>query len=418
LIVIGLLLLFLFNAYAFSRPWLHRPSVVMEWRKGPLIYESSPYSTTNAARIFWPIFAIMVDVYAAGAFLATRWIRKRVPAHRRAITESIFVILLLVAVVGAGELMARWYIRNYMFLQYRPDPELYWYNRPNLRDHVDVTDGARKSTNSLGMRGREDVPLEKEPGEIRIFVVGDSSTFGLGVLDEETYSHVLQERLSEATGRRVRVINSGCPGHTSYQGLILLQRYGLAYKPDLIIWAYNNDPCLDMAREKDRVSQNPRVVAAQRVLYRSDLYLLAMRVVLDAIYGWNLKKFETKYPRNQDGWVRRIPFEDYKDYLQRFVDLARSVNSKILFLRMPLNLPMCEVEPIYYTSFDFEYRDYLLEFCKRNNLPVVNLEEMFLHPYDPGLFLTGHLFHPSPRGHRIIGERLASYILAKGLIPR
>ena len=407
--------LLVFHAFAISRPFLHEPADVAEWRKGPLVKDHSPYASANSARIFWPVAAGMVDAYLLLLLLWRRVLRRRL--NSRPPVEAVVGTLALLVVLVGGELTARGVIRQFWYLQYHPDPELYWYNRPNLRQHTDATDAAKRTTNSMGFRMDREVPRDKGADEFRVFVVGDSSTFGLGVDDELTYSAVLERELTQRLGRHVTVINSGCPGHTSYQGMILLRRYGLDLQPDLVIWAYNNDPCLDTMAEKERVSDNPAQLAIQRALYRSDLYLLFRRVLVDGVYGARTARSEERYPIEPEDWVRRIPFEDYKGYLQQFADVAHGANAEILYVRMPLNRPMCEIEPIYLTSFDDAYRDYLTAFCATTNQHCVDFEHPWLQSYDSSRFLPGHLFHPSHAGHAIIGRELARVVVEDGLAP-
>lgn len=414
-VLFGLLLLL--HLFALSRPLLHHAAPVYEWRKGPLVYDTSPYAAVNAPRIFWPVAVLALDLYLGLIWLWRRRQRRRGRDPRRGgLNQAAVSLVALSLALGAGEVASRAVIAAGFPSQYRPDPELYWYNRPNLRDFVGPRDPVPKSTNSLGFRGTREAPVDKPAGRLRVFVVGDSSTFGLGVRDAQTYSQVLERTLSRRLGQEVEVINSGCPGHTSFQGLTLLQRHGLPRRPDLVIWAYNNDPCLDTAREKDRVAHDPRVVALQRLLYQSDLYLLLRRVVLDVAYGVRAEHYRKVYPSEQQGWVRRIPFDDYRRYLRRFVQLSREAGAEILFVRMPLNRPETERQPIYLTSFDDRYRDYLTRWCGQQGLPHVNFEERFNQPYDPDNFLPRHLFHPSVRGHQMIGEGLAEAIAERGLL--
>ncbi len=411
---VALVALLALHAFAISRPFLHAPAEVTEWRKGPLVKDHSPYASANSARIFWPVAVAMLDAYLALLLLWRRVLSRRV--NSRPPVEALVATLALLIVLVGGELTARGVIRQFWFLQYRPDPELYWYNRPNLREHTDATDTARRTTNSQGFRMDREVPRDKGAGEVRVFVVGDSSTFGLGVDDDQTYSAVLERELARRLDRPVTVINSGCPGHTSYQGMILLQRHGLDLQPDLVIWAYNNDPCLDTMVEKDRVSDDPARLALQRALYRSDLYLLFRRVLVDAAYGARTARLARRYPTEPSEWVRRIPFEDYKGYLQQFADVTHSAGAEILYVRMPLNRPMCEIEPIYLTSFDDDYRDYLSAFCATARQRCVDFEHAWLQPYDRNRFLPGHLFHPSATGHEIIGRELARVAVDEGLV--
>jgi len=416
-VLILLALLAAFNVYALTRPFYHEPSEVTDWRKGPLVKHYSPYATYNAAKIVWPVMAVMLDGYI---LLLTLWswkLRSRVSGRWRSLANPLAALLALLGVMILGEAISGTIIHKYFFLQYHPDPELYWYNRPNLRDHTDVTDEARRSTNSLGFRISGEVPERKAAGEYRIFIIGDSSTFGLGINDHEAYAMVLERTLHKLTGRPIRVINSACPGHTSFQGMRLFMRYGRHMKPDLLLRAYNNDSCLDMVKEKDRVAKNPGVVSLQRLLYKSDLYLLARRVVLDAVYSLRLEHYRKLYSNDKKDWVRRIPFDDYQGVLQEFNELTRAMGIHFINLRMPLNHPMCEKMPIYYTSFSNKYRDYLGEFSKAKGVPYINFESQFGDlGNSPELFLPGHLFHPSVKGHRLIGERLARFIVEQGLM--
>ncbi len=414
--IVGLVGLLAFNVWAFSRPALHQPAEVMEWRKGPLVKDYSPYASANSARIFWPVAAGMVDVYALAMVAWARWGRRRLGRRRPAVELAVSVGAMVLA-LGAGELAARAVIHQYWYLQYHPDPELYWYNRPDLRDHVDATDKAPRTTNGHGFRMDREVSRRKNPDEVRVFVVGDSSTFGLGVADDQTFSAVLERSLAEMTGRPITVLNSGCPGHTSYQGMILLQRHGIPLGSDIVVWAYNNDSCLDTMAEEDRVSQNRAVVSLQKVLYRLDTYLLFRRVVVDLAYGMRTEEFAARYPQDPSQWVRRIPFDDYRDYLDEFVAVTDEADARMVFVRMPLNRPACEQNPIYYTSFDDEYRDYLSAWCLQSQQVCVDFEHPWDHPYVPGKYLPGHLFHPSATGHREIGQTLASVIVNRGLLP-
>jgi lysophospholipase L1-like esterase len=72
----------------------------------------------------------------------------------------------------------------------------------------------RVRINSLGHRG-EDFPLEKPPGEYRIFGIGDSMADGPGVDDGDTF-YARLGALYAGEGRAVRVINAGVSGYSTY----------------------------------------------------------------------------------------------------------------------------------------------------------------------------------------------------------
>ena len=92
----------MFNAYALTRPMWHQPADVLEWRKGPLIKDYSPYASANSARIFRPVAAGMVDAYALLMVLY----RRRTRTRRSAGCEVAVSAAALLLVIGAGELRA------------------------------------------------------------------------------------------------------------------------------------------------------------------------------------------------------------------------------------------------------------------------------------------------------------------------
>lgn len=184
----------MFNAYALTRPMWHQPGDVLEWRKGPLIKDYSPYASANSARIFWPVAAGMVDAYALLMFLYRRRTRGRRSASREVAVSAAALLL----VIGAGELASRGVVQRWWYLQYRPDPELYWYNRPGLADHTDATDSAPRTTNSRGFRMTREIADLRPADEYRILAFGDSSTFGLGVPDQDAYLAVLERHWRHA----------------------------------------------------------------------------------------------------------------------------------------------------------------------------------------------------------------------------
>ncbi len=67
------------------------------------------------------------------------------------------------------------------------------------------------STNDLGLR-YPPIPLEKSPGEVRILLLGDSFTEGVGVQASETFGNSLENHYSSKTGTEVRFINAGLAG--------------------------------------------------------------------------------------------------------------------------------------------------------------------------------------------------------------
>jgi len=77
----------------------------------------------------------------------------------------------------------------------------------------------------------------KRPDEYRVFLLGDSSTWGGHVSAQEALSEQLNRMdLTSCDGRKVRVFNLGYPWPSTLRDLLILDR-AMQYQPDLIVWS-------------------------------------------------------------------------------------------------------------------------------------------------------------------------------------
>jgi lysophospholipase L1-like esterase len=156
------------------------------------------------------------------------------------------------------------------------DPILFWRLRPGL-NHKRIEGRIRESaidftlsTTNEGMRGT--APSERAPA-YRVLALGDSTTFGLGVNDEETWPAVLERMLREKTGRDVQVLNAGVPGYSAFQGLRYLREQGLSVHPDLVVATFGfNDADSWSARSDIETSRALAIQGWEAPLLHSRLY--------------------------------------------------------------------------------------------------------------------------------------------------
>ena len=112
--------------------------------------------------------------------------------------------------------------------------------------------------NSIGLRDKE-YPLEKAAGTYRIFVTGDSFTFGIGVDNGETFSDILEEMLNARyRGSQFDVFNLGIWGRAIDDEYYHLVRY-LDYSPDmLVLQSLTNDihECAKLKEDLNRIIES------------------------------------------------------------------------------------------------------------------------------------------------------------------
>jgi lysophospholipase L1-like esterase len=182
-----------------------------------------------------------------------------------------------------------------------------------------------------------------EPVAPRIACLGDSTTFGWGVREEEAWPALLGEQLG------VEVLNAGVPGYSSYQGLATLDRV-LALKPDVVVLAYmirDADPAsLPDSEQIDPGPANPLQI--QRAL----VSLLPTPAPAPPA-GETQRVPPIAYAANVDALVRRVEGSGAQALLLSFpVQEARSEHQAVLAERGALSpeLPaqaFFELDPIH-----------------------------------------------------------------------
>lgn len=144
---------------------------------------------------------------------------------------------------------------------YRPDPELGHAFAPGFRGrfcHPEY-EGELIETNSDGFRDLEwPAPERAAPGELRVLVLGDSTTVGFGVRREEAIPALLAGELERLVPERaLRVLNAGVPGYGARHAQVLLERVWERVRPDLALVLFYDGNDLADARTHAELGRDP-----------------------------------------------------------------------------------------------------------------------------------------------------------------
>lgn len=172
---------------------------------------------------------------------------------------------------------------------------------PNISTYL-PSYGHDVRTNSFGFRD-EPVSRVKPEDVFRVIIVGDSFMEALQVAHEQSLPHLVEDRLTEDSGRRIEVLNAGVSGWGTDDQLDWLRRDGFDLDPDLVVVAMtlHNDV-------SDNLEMNRHKFVDGVVSPRSDVQLSWPRYVELKIKGWlathsQLYRFTTRAMRG--GEIRK-----------------------------------------------------------------------------------------------------------------
>lgn len=325
-------------------------------------------------------------------------------------------VLLRISAVGESPIQsAKLFEEQHGLL--RHDEDLFWSLRPNLSaPYV----GATVVTNDLGLRSAVVGP--KQPGELRILSMGESTTFGYGVENHETYAAVLEDRLRKAQpGRKITVINAGVSAYTSFQSLMYLKLRGLKLRPDIVLFYHEFNDRLptflrdsgnnvigmnlsDMQRYRSRQRKVHRWWLKRSAIYRFICYRAAYRRI-KAYQTSDSAQADDKfllYPMDSPGKLKyppRVPRDEHVQILRELVATCRDNRIGLVIMH-----------PSYAPSRG--HQCVIQQFARDAGVPLFECQDI-LHP--PGVELE-KLFvdaiHPSAYGHQLVGEALAKFLLS------
>ena len=289
-----------------------------------------------------------------------------------------------------------------------PDDVLPWKSSPN-RDRMtrNAEFTVRVRTNNLGFRGR-DHEFEKPPGVFRIVFIGDSFTYGVGAGEGATYPDRIEAALGARAGSgRVEAINLGMYRYWPEPEALMLEHYGLRYRPDLVIVGVPPNDFVDTRAGSTAVnvsrgylvtSRAQRLGAVGRWLYLNSH--VARTLIAEAL-ARNPKAPEPGMEDDEAVWARMV------DAWSRMVELARGAGAQIVFLHIPQKSPWGPQET----------PPRLQQLCATRECAAIDsLPTMRAHP-DPDSLYYPKDGHCTEAGYALIADVVVRELDARGMLP-
>jgi hypothetical protein len=254
-----------------------------------------------------------------------------------------------------------------------------------------VASGKELRTNELGFRDRPLPP--KQPGELRVIVLGDSFTVSAGVDYRDIYTTLLEQRLSPAHPG-LRIVNLAVGGYNIVQYALVLREIGLALEPDLVLVALfpDNDFTLENYDLNRRVAAGLEPAVPERPWHEGMyVYRAYLHRVIRKLFGDAATVFKEAA---HVGWELNVAA------LQDIAEVTRREKLPLLVVALP-------------HTFHFEKQRALFArveaLCRALELTCVDLLEPFIARGVRPTSLRLHALdaHPNERYNLLVAQELA-----------
>jgi hypothetical protein len=287
---------------------------------------------------------------------------------------------------------------------------------PNAKIPFANTSGVDAAVNSLGFRGPE-TTWDKPPGRHRLVSVGDSSTFGALVDDNETYTARIAARLTSKDDWEA--VNCGIPGTNILQQRLLFELKLRRLRADIVMVYVvpNVREDLDALRgiyEKFGPGYEKPARKWQRLLHRLPVYRLLLHAIKGTVSQDVKSQVEMIYREHRDAAQTSYFADGFEADLRKLRARILESEAKPLwiwhinrenvdaFAESGIGEEMLKRNPFRNDLHVFYGR--LAQFVAQNGDPFVN-------PYPPavaarrnGERIFADEIHPNPRGHEIIAK--------------
>lgn len=273
--------------------------------------------------------------------------------------------------------------------------------------------------NSLGLRGPE---TTREPalGAFRILCLGDSTTFGFYVEEDETLPQQLQRELRAQGAEQVEVVNGGCGGWTILDQTEFYLERGHQLKPSLVVLTFCSNDLVDLERDRSNYASQKAQLGEEgpgllkRALYATATYELVLRIKIASKQARLKAKGEVAHPLSSvavEGERAERLWGLYEQHLTRLRDALRAAKVPLVVVYLPdawrLQEGLEEVD---------EGR--LSAICQRLELPFASGYPRFKERPVTELYHAPIDAHQNAQGNAVLAEITAKLLRDRKLVPR
>lgn len=286
-------------------------------------------------------------------------------------------------------------------------PGLFWEGNPNFRS-------PEYTLNAFGFRDTA-FQRRKPRGRIRIALLGDSITFGLGVHQPDSIYAARLEKMLQADGA-IDVYNFGVPGYNTWQEFVQLQRVVMPYQPDYLLLGFffnDADGLTEMPTAAGIVSTTPAPDAHKS--RRDWLTRLKSSYVVQGakqVFERAAVALFDDYPNYMDLKIKTDKWRQMQAELLRLKQFAAAQHVPLAVVVFPVSYQLRRPEAASRAQQDVR------GFLDRNDFHYLDLFPVFraylqAHRFDFKKLLVKGIpdSHPTAAGHAIAARAIRDFLL-------
>jgi lysophospholipase L1-like esterase len=238
----------------------------------------------------------------------------------------------------------------------------------------------------------------KPPNVYRVMMLGDSTTFGWGVREEDTAAKFLERKLNAHPPPgydKVEVLNAGVGNYDTVQEVTYYETRGRDFHPDLVVLVFFiNDPEPVPVEKKGLLIDRSYLIAFGTNRFDGILRHIGMRP------DWK-QYYSSLYNDDKPG------FQACKKALRSLADSTRSNGAKVLVALLP------ELHQINGDSYPFKAAHQKIEdVLAADRVPVLELiDGLKNRGPEETLWVTRQDDHPNAKANDLISSELQQWIL-------
>lgn len=248
--------------------------------------------------------------------------------------------------------------------------------------------------NALGCRGR-DYSIPRSSDTVRIVLLGDSTTLGVGVHEEDTFGYQLERLLNEegaaqSFGNIYEVINCGVSGFSTRDERLFYQLFAARYEPDIVLLVMVENDDMSFAEEIKKGYVNRRTAKLESLFY-----------IWGVIQEYRHKR----------------PFPDYSACIGEILQLQNAVQKQGGCLAVMLFRNNSDFGAGYYAKIWDHLTKTIREGLQGTDIPILYLGEKLREKYQlENLDVHEFDFHPNEIVHATAAQEILSFLKREDML--